>query len=164
MSGLQWLVFVHLTGAFAFVLGHGTSVAVSLRLRTERDPARIAALLDLSSSSIGATYVGLLLLLIGGVAAGFVGGYWGSGWIWLALGLLLVITGAMAPLGSGFYGRVRNAVGMKNYRDPKDTPPPEPASPAELDALLASSRPFLLLGIGGIGLLLILLLMIGKPF
>jgi hypothetical protein len=164
MSGLQWLTFLHVSGAFGFVLGHGASAMVSLRLRTERDPARIRALLDLSGASAGALYGGLLLLLVGGVAAGFAGGYWGRGWIWVALGVLLLIVAAMYPLGSAHYGRVRNAVGMRKYSDPKGAPPPEPVSPAELDALLSSSRPFLLMGIGGIGLLVILLLMIGKPF
>ena len=164
MSGLDWLVFVHVTGAFAFVLGHGSSAMVSMRLRTERDPTRIRALLDLSSSSTGALYGGLLLLLAGGIAAGFAGGYWGRGWIWLSLGLLIAITVAMYPLGSLFYGRVRNAVGLKSYRDPKDAPPPDPVSPAELDALLSSSRPIALMAIGGLGLLVIVFLMIGKPF
>jgi hypothetical protein len=164
MSALQWLVFVHLAGAFAFVLGHGASAMVSFRLRDERDPARIRALLDLSSSSIGVLYGGILLVLVGGIAAGFVGSSWGHGWIWLSLGLLVAITVAMYPIGSLFYARVRNAVGMKSYRDPKDAPPPEPASPAELDALLSSSRPWVLALIGGGGLLVILFLMLAKPF
>jgi len=70
----------------------------------------------------------------------------------------------MYPLGSLFYGRVRNAVGMKSYRDPKEAPLPEPASPTELDALLSTSRPIALMVVGGLGLLVIIFLMIAQPF
>jgi hypothetical protein len=160
----QVLLFVHLVGAFAFVLGHGASAMVAMRLREERDPERVRALLDLSSFSLSATYSGLVLLLIGGIAGGFAGGYWGRAWIWTALVLLVAITVAMYPLGSQHYAKVRRAVAMRTYQDKKDAPLPEPASAAELDTLLASSQPILLAAIGGGGLLIILYLMVFKPF
>jgi Predicted integral membrane protein (DUF2269) len=164
MNLYPWIVLLHVVGAFLFVLGHGASAMAAIRMREERDPARIAALLDLSGASLGMMYGGILVLLIGGVWAAFAGGWWGHLWIWLAIGLLVVITGAMYPLGSQYYGRVRNAVGLKKYNDPKDAPAPTPTAPAELDALLSSPRPFQLAAIGGVGLLLILWLMIVKPF
>jgi hypothetical protein len=37
---------------FGFLLAHGSSAVVAFRLRREREPARVAALLDLSSSSL----------------------------------------------------------------------------------------------------------------
>jgi hypothetical protein len=164
MDLYPWMVFVHVRGAFTFVLGHGASAMASLRLRAEREPERIRALLDLSSGSLTIAYIGLLLLLVAGVVAGFAGGWWGRLWIWTSLVLLVLIAVAMYPLGSQYYSKVRHAVGMRTYQNKKDDPDPMPSSPAELDALLTSSRPGLLAAIGGIGLLVILWLMVFKPF
>jgi hypothetical protein len=159
-----WVVLLHVVGAFGFVFAHGASAFAAFQIRGERDPARVAALLDLSAASLGLMYVSLLLLLIGGITAGFMGGFWGSLWIWIAIGVLVLVIGAMYPMGSMHYANVRRAVGQKAYGDPKDAPPPEPLSGPELEALLSSNRPFALAAVGGIGLLIIIWLMVVKPF
>jgi hypothetical protein len=164
VNWLPWLVLVHVIGAFGFMLGHGVSAHVAFRLRRERDPARIAALLDLSSFSLAMLYVSLLVLLAGGIAAGFAGAHWGRLWIWVSIGLLVLLVGAMYGLASPFYNQVRRAVGMKVYGDPKEAPPPSPLPAAEIAAQLDSSRPYLVAAIGGIGLTLIVALMVLKPF
>jgi len=164
MDWYPWIVLLHVLGAFGFVLAHGASAFAAIQIRSERDPARVAALLDMSSMSFGLMYLSLLLLLVGGIAAGFVGGWWGELWIWLAIGVLVVVIGAMYPLGSMHYANVRRAVGIKAYNDPKDAPPPEPLSGPELEALLSSNRPFALAAVGGIGLVVIIWLMVLKPF
>ncbi|MEX0790097.1 MAG: hypothetical protein WD178_04905 [Actinomycetota bacterium] len=69
----QWWVYLHLAGVFGFLITHGVSVAVTFRLRTERDPAKVQALLGLSSASLPGFYPSLALLLVGGVLAGFSG-------------------------------------------------------------------------------------------
>ncbi len=163
MTLYPYIVLLHVAGAFLFVLGHGTSAMVSMRLRQERDPVRVAALLDLSGASLGMMYAGIVVLLIGGVWAAFAGNWWGHAWLWISIGLLIVIMVAMYPLGTQYYGRVRNAVGVRKYNDAKDAQPPTPATPAELAALLSSPRPFQLAAVGGVGLLLILWLMVVKP-
>jgi hypothetical protein len=134
------------------------------KLRSERDPARVQALLELSSMSLTGMYVGLLLLLAGGIAAGFAGGWWGRLWIWIALVLLVAIAVAMYPLGSLYYAKVRRAVGLKTFQDKKDAPAPEPVSAAELDLLLSNNRAGQLMIVGSVGLLVIIWLMIVKPF
>jgi hypothetical protein len=159
-----WIVLLHVVGAFGFVFAHGASAFAAFRIRGERDPARVAALLDLSATSLGLMYVSLLLLLIGGIAAGFMGDFWGSLWLWIAIGVLVLVIGAMYPMGSLHYANVRRAVGQKAYGDAKDAPPPEPLSGPELEALLSSNRPFALAAVGGIGLLVIIWLMVMKPF
>ena len=53
MDLYPWIVFLHVAGVFLFFMAHGTSMAVGFRLRQERDPARVRALLDLSSWSLG---------------------------------------------------------------------------------------------------------------
>jgi hypothetical protein len=160
----QWVVLVHIVGAFTFVLAHGTSAFVSDQIRRERDPVRIRALLELSSRSIGVVYGSLILLLVAGIAAGVIGNHFGRGWIWAALVLLVAIIVAMYGLASRYYARVREAVGMTSYLTPKGAPTPTPASPEVLAALLDSRRPDAIAAVGFIGLLVILWLMIFKPF
>jgi hypothetical protein len=159
-----WIKLLHVVGAFGFVLAHGASTFAAIRIRREREPSRVAALLDLSGTSIGLMYISLLVLLAAGIAAGFIGSFWGRAWIWVAIGVLALVVVAMYPLGSQHYANVRRAVGIKAYNDPKDGPPPEPMPPAQLEPLLASNRPYLLSAIGGVGLLVILWLMVVKPF
>jgi hypothetical protein len=159
-----WIRLLHVLAGFGFVLAHGASALAAVRIRGEREPSRVAALLDLSSASLGLMYFSLLVLLAAGVTAGFVGGFWGEAWIWVAIGVLVIVTVAMYPLGSQHYAKVRRAVGQKAYGDQKDAPPPEPMDGDELAVLLASSRPFVLAAIGGIGLTIILWLMVVKPF
>jgi hypothetical protein len=159
-----WIKLLHVTAAFGFVLAHGASAFAAMRIRDEREPGRVAALLDLSGMSLGLMYISLMVLLAAGVAAGFVGAFWGRAWIWVAIGVLVIVVVAMYPLGSQHYAKVRRAVGLKVYSDPKDAPPPAPLAPDEVAALLASPRPFVLAGLGGIGLVVILWLMVVKPF
>src|SRR5688500_20312193 len=104
MYGL--MVFLHVLGAFVFVLAHGASILVAFRLRTEREPGRVAALLELSSLGISVMYIGLAVLLIAGVTAGFMGDHWGRAWIWLAIGILVAVAVAMYALGTSFYARI----------------------------------------------------------
>jgi hypothetical protein len=159
-----WIVVIHVIGAFAFVLAHGVSMVAAFQLRGERERARVTALLDLSGSSLMVVYIGLLVLLAGGVAAGFVGGHWGRLWIWISLGLLVGIAGFMYVVATPYYARLRNAVGQKAYSDKKDAPAPEPVSEAELAALLDTPRAHILAGVGGLGLVIIIWLMEVKPF
>lgn len=149
----RWIVFFHVAAGFLFALAHGTSLMVAFQLRRERELLRLRALLDLSGASINLMYAALGILLVAGIAAGFVGKWWGRGWIWAALILLFLITGAMYARGTNYYRRVREATG-----------PDQPASPGELDRLLKSGRPFELAAIGYGGLLMILWLMMFKPF
>lgn len=157
-----WWVYLHIVGAFAFVFGHGASGLAAFRIRATRDPAQIRTLLDLSSMALGLTYVGLLLLLIGGIAAGIAGEHFSRGWIWAALVILVVIIVAMYAMATPFYGQLRVAAGVR-AKDPKVDPNPT-IDQAQIDALAASSRPMVLLAIGGVGLILILWLMVLKPF
>lgn len=161
MYGL--VVLLHVLGAFGFVLAHGISMLVSFRLRGERDRARQAHLLELSSAGINLMYIGLTVLLLAGIAAGFLGSHWGRGWIWAAIGTLVVVMGVMYAVATPFYGRMRVAAGA---------PVPEQVASrfgssvteADLESLATSNRPMWLAAVGGIGLAFIIWLMIAKPF
>jgi MFS family permease len=144
------------------VLGHGASAFVSVTLRNERSPDRVAALLNLSSVSLGMTY-GSLLLIVAGVIGGFTGDWWGERRIGAAIGVLLVALISMYALAMPYYTRVREAAGIRSARTPEDAPAPTAAHEA-LPTLLTSSRPMVIMAIGGIGLAIIIWLMVVKPF
>ncbi|MEO8638546.1 MAG: hypothetical protein ABI458_01370 [Chloroflexota bacterium] len=163
MDWQPWLVFSHILGAFTFVLAHGVSVFAALRLRGERDQARVAALLDLSKSAVTIAAIAVAFLLLTGIAAGFAGDYWGQGWIWASIGILVVLWGYMSFRGTRYHDAVRHAVGSVGLYDKKGTEAP-PADPAALAELQASSRALELAAVGGIGLVAILYLMVLKPF
>ena len=152
----QWWVFVHLVGVFGFLAAHGVSMGVMLRLRTERDPRRVSELLELSAWSIRGFYASLGVLLVGGIAAAFVGHLWSERWIWTAIGILVLSSVAMTTMARPFYQRVglvaRAMAGGSNA-----------VTPAQFDEILRSSRPVSIAAIGTVGLLLILALMVFKP-
>lgn len=160
----RWLVFLHVIGVFGFLLAHGGSAAVAFRLKNERNLERVRALLDLSSGSLSVMYGSVLLLLIAGVVAGFVGNWWGSGWIWVSLGLLIAVAVAMFLLGSKFYSQIRQAAGLPYFDGKAAHPAEEPVSDEQLARLLNSGNPVLLFALGGGALVVILGLMVFKPF
>lgn len=148
-----WWKLVHVVGAFGFLAAHGATAAVALRLRRERDPVGIRSLLALSRSTRTSMYVSLLVLLGAGVVDGFIGDWWGQGWIWTALILLVLLLVAALPLAVPHYVRVRRAVA-----DDAAT------TAEELDALLRSPRPIVIAVVETAGLLVIVWLMVLKPF
>lgn len=162
----QWLVFFHILGIFGFLFAHGASTMVSFRLRRERSLERVRALLDLSFTSFNVMYISLLVLLATGIAAGFVGEWWGFGWIWLSLGLLVALTVAMYALASPYYNRVRKAAGQAYFQGMGVNPrlPEPPVSEEEMARLLATSRPYVIAAIGVGGLAVLLWLSFFKPF
>lgn len=162
----RWIIYLHIFAAIFFFYSHGASGLVSLRLRTERDPIRIRNMMETYANNLGfgLLYVSLLVLLVTGIAAGFIARWWHMAWIWLSLGLLIVITVAMYVIGTSYYSKVRKAIGMEYMEGGKVQPPQPPASPELLEALLSRSPALHLLLIGFGGLAVILWLMMFKPF
>jgi plastocyanin len=152
----QWWVFVHLAGVFGFLVSHGISVAVTFRLRAERDPARVVTLLEISGSSITAFYVSLIVLLLGGVVAAFDGGWWGYGWIWASLATLVVVMVAMYALARPHYHRIRFVAAALAEGSGAVTP-------EQFERLLKAPRSLSVAAIGFAGLAVILYLMLFKP-
>jgi len=159
----EWIVLLHVIGAFMFVAAHGVSMVIAFRLRSERDRTRQATLLETSAIGVYASYAGLLLLLAGGIWAGFAGGLWGRLWIWAALAILVIVIVVMYAVATPFYGRMRAAAGLAQYVARADQFKP-PATEADLEMLATSNRPIVLALVGGLGLLLIVWLMVIKPF
>jgi hypothetical protein len=164
MDLYPWIVLLHIAGAFIFAMSHGVAAWASFRLDKERDPVRVRTLLELMSESLTGVYIGVLVLLIGGIWAGIMANHFARGWIWAALILLIAIMVAMYFIATRYYAQLREAVGLRSMNIKKDAPDPTPVAQAELDALLARNPSAALAGVGFGGLGLILLLMVLKPF
>jgi hypothetical protein len=158
-----WFVFAHILGAFVFVASHGVSIYVVTRIAEVRDPSRIEALLTTSGQSLGGFYIGLVLLLVGGVGAGIIGGHFARLWIWVALGLLIAVAVAMYVLATPYFKQLREAVGAPTGRTDPGTGVVS-VTPEEIEALLRRNPAVPLAAIGLIGFVAILWLMVFKPF
>ena len=96
--------------------------------------------------------------------AGIVRGSFGQAWIWVSLALFVAIGIAMTPIGGTYLRNLRLAIGQRPRSAKPGDPDPVPVSDAELAALQASRRPELLLLIGAGGFVVIVWLMMFRPF
>ena len=151
-----WIVYAHILGALLFMLAHGASVAVLLALRTERDPVHVRVLMRLSQLTVGPAYIALLVLIVAGVWAGIEIQAFSSGrlWLWAAVVVLVVILGGMYSTMSPAFGQVRQVLGDGSTN----------VDQAALDEALSAKGPLVGAIIGLVGILVILWLMVLKPF
>ncbi len=153
----NWWKLLHILAVLAFVMFHGVSATVAIRLRKERDRGRIAELLQFSGSSVQAMYVALGLLVLFGVIAGFAGSWWGQWWIWISLFILVLLIGEMAAVAGPYYRRVKEAVEVRPSGVPR-------RSDEELDEILRSPLAMFNAVLGFVALGLLAYLMVFKPF
>jgi hypothetical protein len=107
---------------------------------------------ELSQIATGGMYVGIFVLLAGGITAAFVGGLWGRGWIWTAIVILVLVMGYMYARASRYYGELRGSTGLVNYQAQNA---PLLTDPVEMARLLASPRGMELAGVGTLALVAI---------
>ena len=170
MDLYPWIVVAHVTGVMLFFIAHGASAMVGLRLRTERDPEKVIALLELSRWAMGRTAgISLFVGFTAGITAGFVGGWWGHLWIWLALVIFVGVGLAMTPLtplAEFRLHQMRRAAGL-GIESPfgiSRRGEPHPSNPEELQRLLAAWNPMPMSILGFTSFAIILALMLLKPF
>jgi plastocyanin len=154
--GYNWWVFLHLIGVFGFLSAHGLSMAMALRLRRERDPAKVSDLLQLSSASTRWFYVSFAALALGGILAASVAHLWSQAWVWLSVIVLVVVLIVMYALASPFYKKVGVIARAKAGGS-------EAVTDEQFDALLLSGTPFFVTLIGTLGLVALIYLMLFKP-
>ena len=159
-----WLVYLHILGVFGFLLAHGASAGAAFALRNEQEIERIRALLMLSAGSYKVMYPSLLVIVLSGTAAGFQGAWWKHGWIWVSLGLLVLLVVSMTFMGSRPYNVARKAAGLPYFDRGKIQPPEPPTSLAEVTAGIARVNPMVLTLMGFIGIGIIAWFMRFKPF
>ena len=154
----NWWVFIHIIGVVGFMLAHGVSTGVALKLRKERVPERLRVLLELSASTTVVFYIATLLLLLGGIAAG-IDGHWFSqqGWISVALAVFAAEMIFMWAVTSPYYRRLRRVMAIEQGGGTA-------VGPEEIEQMVTSSVPIVSLWVGTIGLVFIVYLMILQPF
>lgn len=153
----QWFVVTHLLGLVVFAVAHGVSIFIAFRVRGERDTATVAALLQLSKAAVGPVYIGLVLLLIGGVGAAWGANLWFEPWIIASVVVLIVVLGVMYALATPYY------IGVRTALEPRGEDGRPTLAPDELVAMLDTRRPEILVAAGGVGLLVLVWLMVVKP-
>jgi hypothetical protein len=104
----------------------------------------------------------LLVVVLSGATAAFMGSWWGSGWIWASLALLAFIAVAMWRFGGTFYGLVGEAA--RAALEARITDPSNPAPQAGYDAARRGWQTIGMSVLGLGGLAVILWLMMFKPF
>jgi hypothetical protein len=163
MDARDVLVYLHVAFIFLFVLVHGASAVIAFRLRGERDPARVAVLLETSRAALNSwpLVTAMAGFVLTGIALGFIGGYWGSGWLWASIGILVLVVVGMTPAGAIPLKRARTALGLEKPRGGTAEVVPDPT---EGQRVIQSWSPLPVAGVGGVGLLVILWLMMFKPF
>jgi hypothetical protein len=158
MTGLYpWFVFAHVVGMVLFAVSHGASAFMAFRIRADRDPRTVASLLAMSQLATGPMYVGLVLLIIGGIGAATIGGLWGEPWVIASVVVLIAVIVVMYAVASPYYVGLRAAIG-----DPRSGVPPT-VEPAALERMLDSRRPDVLVTVGTAGLVILVWLMVIKP-
>ena len=164
-DALRWLVLAHVVAAFFFVLFHGPSVYVMWRLRREREPVRVAALLDLSSASMGASWNAMGALAITGALLAATEDTWTLWWVWGSIVVLVVVSLSMSWLAARPFNHARSALGSRYFdgrRMQEETRVvDEAAFPAALRMIRARTPGAL--AIGAMGLLALVWLMVERP-
>ena len=99
MTKYDWLLFLHMTGAFLFLGAAVVAIVLNVAALRRNRPSEIALLLRLIAQTTVGFIVGLLLLLIFGLWLVHEAGYrYGDGWIVAAL-VLFVLSNVLGAVG-----------------------------------------------------------------
>ena len=151
-----WLKLLHVASVLGFVVFHGVSMLVAIRLFKERDRTRIAELLQFSGSAVRGMYVALVLLIGFGVWTGFQIQVWSFWWIWISIALLVLTALEMGAVAAPYYRDLKDAIQLRPSGVPRK-------SDEELDELLRSRAPMFNAAFGIVMLATITWLMVYKP-
>jgi hypothetical protein len=161
---VRWLIFMHVLGAIAFFLLHGTSAAMAFRIRKETDLARIRAMLDLSMSTVMPMAVAFGVMGITGLILPFVVHLWDRVYIWLSIVLLVGTFVYMGVFNESHYKQLRRLVGLPYMKGNKEYPAEPPSSPEEVAAFIKNTSVVGLVITGNVVPAFVLWMMIFKPF
>jgi uncharacterized membrane protein len=99
VSRYDWLLFLHVTGAFLLLGGAGGAAALNLAALRRDRPSEIALLFGLIRFAVAAIGIGSLLVFVFGLWLVHDAGYsYGDGWIVAAIALL-VVSGILGGVG-----------------------------------------------------------------
>jgi hypothetical protein len=156
----NWVVFLHVTIIFIFLIQHAAEIIVTFKLREQKEPEGIFAIYsfmpDNNSRNLRITYS---LIIITGMIAGFMSTWWKQGWMWTAFGVMIVIWIVMNRVGGSYLTAV-DAITDHVLKNKDDTS----AIDKFRNDLKARREPEIMTVTSVIGGLMILWLMMFKPF
>jgi hypothetical protein len=161
---IPWLIFLHTLSAITFFLAHGTSMAMAFQIRKETDFARIRAMLDLSESTLITGMIAFLVMGVTGLIMPFILKLWGKGWIWASIVLMFAVFLQMVFMNEKRYKMLRKLVGLPYRQGNKILPAELPAGHTEVEAHIKKLNVNELMIVGYVIPMIVLWLMVFKPF
>jgi len=160
MDLYPWIVVAHVFLVIVSFGAHGFSAVAMFGVKRETERTRIAVLLEQSSWALGLAGVTLLLVVVTGIVAALMHGWFGQVWPWASIAVVILVWIAMTPMAAGPMSRVRAALGLPIRGKVADPP----GTDEELAAAQASIRPGPVAVVGLGGILILTWLMELKPF
>src|SRR5262245_57894299 len=117
----NWVVYLHVTAVFVFLVQHAADILVTFKLRQQTEPEGIYAtysfMLNNNVRNLRITYA---VIIVTGAIAGVITPWWKQGWMWAALGMMILIWIVMKRLAPVYLTAVDTVAGeaMKNKADP----------------------------------------------
>jgi hypothetical protein len=155
-----WVVYLHVAVIFVFLIQHAAEIIVTFKLREKKEPEEVfgtySFLPEANSRNLRITY---FLIILTGAGAGFMSAWWRQGWMWTALGIMVVLWVVMHRVGGSYLTAV-DAITEEALRNRE--------APSALEnfrrGLRARREPEIMTVSSVIGGLVILWLMMFKPF
>jgi uncharacterized membrane protein len=156
VSTYEWLLMLHVTGAFLFLGGGAAAGILNLRAWHAERPSEVALLFSLIAKvAVPAIGIGALTSLVLGIWLVHHAGYsYGTFWVWAAI-VLWVVSSTLGSRG----GRYQTKAGAEAARLAAS----DDTMTSELRAMVRDPVGNALSYGSGLALLLILILMIWKP-
>jgi hypothetical protein len=88
----NWVVYLHVTMIFIFLIQHAAEIWVSFKLREQKEPEGVFATYSfMPDNNVRNLRITYSLIIVTGMAAGFMSMWWRQGWMWTALGIMILI-------------------------------------------------------------------------
>jgi hypothetical protein len=155
-----WIVYLHIVVIFIFLIQHAAEIWVSFKLREQKEPEGIfATYAFMPNNNVRNLRITYSLIIITGITAGFITTLWRQGWMWTALGVMIVIWIVMKRV-SSIYLYAVDAIAEHALKNREDA-----SAVAKFRSDLKARRePEILTVTSVIGGAIILWLMMFKPF
>lgn len=159
----SFVVFLHVLGAFIFLLAHGVSIFIFFFIRRQPSVEQTHILMRIRKAVGPVMMSAFLVMILAGLAAAFMGRWWSRGWTWASVVLMVGIFIAMGVMGREYFERIGKMISPASKRA-SQTVAAVALRTQELTPVLQQGHPRVLAFIGIGGLAAILYLMVAKPF
>jgi len=121
-------------------------------------------MLDLSASTAMINFYSFLAMGLTGLILPFIMKLWNRGWIWASIILMVAVFFRMVLMTETRYKLLRKLIGLPYMQGAKEFPAETPSSQQEVEAQLKKMPVVELMIVGYVILMVVLWLMVFKPF